>query len=106
MPPCSRKHVTDGGGLSDTKTLTINTSRANDKPGLTASVTGPTYTDTAGNDPFADVSGTLTKVDRVFFLMIRRPPRSTLFPYTTLFRSEKAGTYGTLYLNSTSGAYK
>src|SRR5256886_17455944 len=25
--------------------------------------------------------------DRFFFLMIRRPPRSTLFPYTTLFRS-------------------
>src|SRR5256885_6514075 len=24
-----------------------------------------------------------------FFLMIRRPPRSTLFPYTTLFRSRK-----------------
>src|SRR4029078_13740164 len=28
----------------------------------------------------------------VFFLMIRRPPRSTLFPYTTLFRSYKATT--------------
>src|SRR3712207_7010052 len=26
-----------------------------------------------------------------FFLMIRRPPRSTLFPYTTLFRSIVAG---------------
>src|SRR3712207_7007572 len=26
-------------------------------------------------------------VDKLFFLMIRRPPRSTLFPYTTLFRS-------------------
>src|SRR3712207_8931878 len=26
-----------------------------------------------------------------FFLMIRRPPRSTLFPYTTLFRSFPAG---------------
>src|SRR3712207_461135 len=26
----------------------------------------------------------------VFFLMIRRPPRSTLFPYTTLFRSSSA----------------
>src|SRR2546430_8505045 len=26
-------------------------------------------------------------LDRLFFLMIRRPPRSTLFPYTTLFRS-------------------
>src|SRR3712207_8815066 len=25
-----------------------------------------------------------------FFLMIRRPPRSTLFPYTTLFRSHEA----------------
>src|SRR5215831_20061285 len=25
-----------------------------------------------------------------FFLMIRRPPRSTLFPYTTLFRSPRA----------------
>ena len=28
----------------------------------------------------------------VFFLMIRRPPRSTLFPYTTLFRSEREAT--------------
>src|SRR3712207_7740806 len=28
-----------------------------------------------------------TSDDRLFFLMIRRPPRSTLFPYTTLFRS-------------------
>src|SRR2546430_15164429 len=26
-----------------------------------------------------------------FFLMIRRPPRSTLFPYTTLFRSNLPG---------------
>src|SRR2546422_10528850 len=26
-----------------------------------------------------------------FFLMIRRPPRSTLFPYTTLFRSPSTG---------------
>src|SRR2546430_10394218 len=27
-----------------------------------------------------------------FFLMIRRPPRSTLFPYTTLFRSPSTAT--------------
>src|SRR2546426_7739426 len=27
-----------------------------------------------------------------FFLMIRRPPRSTLFPYTTLFRSRRCAT--------------
>src|SRR5260370_36035934 len=30
----------------------------------------------------------------VFFLMIRRPPRSTLFPYTTLFRSPGSGLAG------------
>src|SRR3954463_1957902 len=28
-----------------------------------------------------------------FFLMIRRPPRSTLFPYTTLFRSHNIGRF-------------
>src|SRR5688572_31875060 len=27
---------------------------------------------------------------RLIFLMMRRPPRSTLFPYTTLFRSPRA----------------
>src|SRR3712207_7295898 len=29
----------------------------------------------------------------MFFLMIRRPPRSTLFPYTTLFRSLADGNW-------------
>src|SRR5688572_31725446 len=31
------------------------------------------------------------RFSRFFFLMIRRPPRSTLFPYTTLFRSTLPG---------------
>src|SRR6266540_5635346 len=31
--------------------------------------------------------GTMSICFYFFFLMIRRPPRSTLFPYTTLFRS-------------------
>src|SRR3712207_8772294 len=31
-----------------------------------------------------------------FFLMIRPPPRSTLFPYTTLFRSDPATAPGTV----------
>src|SRR2546422_7056897 len=35
--------------------------------------------------------GSLFFVSLFFFLMIRRPPRSTLFPYTTLFRSLLAG---------------
>src|SRR2546422_1880793 len=33
----------------------------------------------------------LRSPDLFFFLMIRRPPRSTLFPYTTLFRSVGRG---------------
>src|SRR3989454_10766556 len=32
-------------------------------------------------------------ISRFFFLMIRRPPRSTLFPYTTLFRSLWSASY-------------
>src|SRR5690554_7483611 len=38
-----------------------------------------------------------------FFLMIRRPPRSTLFPYTTLFRSGHL-VLSTLYTNDAPGA--
>src|SRR5437588_8756651 len=30
----------------------------------------------------------MSSLSMFFFFMIRRPPRSTLFPYTTLFRSE------------------
>src|SRR3712207_8714975 len=32
--------------------------------------------------------------------MIRRPPRSTLFPYTTLFRSKRPGSLSTCYRTS------
>src|SRR5947199_4937111 len=34
----------------------------------------------------------------LFFLMIRRPPRSTLFPYTTLFRSKRNSRTGSIYI--------
>ena len=54
----------------------------------------PNYAHTTNSD-----LGTVSKWEYLFidlrihpstsFLMIRRPPRSTLFPYTTLFRSEK-----------------
>src|SRR3712207_8572218 len=37
-----------------------------------------------------------------FFLMIRRPPRSTLFPYTTLFRSNTATIYISIASNFNS----
>src|SRR2546422_10310308 len=39
---------------------------------------------------FSSASHTHPQPLLFFFLMIRRPPRSTLFPYTTLFRSTLA----------------
>src|ERR1043166_5675463 len=38
------------------------------------------------------------------FLMIRRPPRSTLFPYTTLFRSALTGNLPALVASAAGGA--
>src|SRR3712207_7045077 len=40
-----------------------------------------------------------------FFLMIRRPPRSTLFPYTTLFRSLRKGKNVAIQGSIQSGSY-
>src|SRR5256885_13461099 len=37
-----------------------------------------------------------------FFLMIRRPPRSTLFPYTTLFRSLNLIPCGNVYVHAST----
>src|SRR3712207_8423028 len=39
----------------------------------------------------------------IFFLMIRRPPRSTLFPYTTLFRSALRGAKDARYCCGLAG---
>src|SRR5215210_9195189 len=43
-----------------------------------------------------------------FFLMIRRPPRSTLFPYTTLFRSRAAAPirHGPRHLHGPAGGVR
>src|SRR2546427_13288640 len=38
-----------------------------------------------------------------FFLMIRRPPRSTLFPYTTLFRSSLQAAGHAVQIDETRG---
>src|SRR3712207_8438983 len=44
------------------------------------------------SDEYCSLCGKLVEqkqqMSLFFFLMIRRPPRSTLFPYTTLFRSQ------------------
>src|SRR3712207_9374565 len=50
---------------------------------------------------------TLYTVIFFFFLMIRRPPRSTLFPYTTLFRSRRVQEIGapTLVIHGSADRY-
>src|SRR3989441_537612 len=60
----------DNHGSFATQVVTIDIVGTNDAPVITSGAQ----------------SGNVSEGD-VFFLMIRRPPRSTLFPYTTLFRS-------------------
>src|SRR3990167_7055603 len=53
----------------------------------TLQVMAPYTTGTDRKSTRLNSSHSQISYSRFFFLMIRRPPRSTLFPYTTLFRS-------------------
>src|SRR5258708_37751937 len=57
-----------------------------------ASDTTPSFTIDVSTATAGDTIELLNGGASFFFLMIRRPPRSTLFPYTTLFRSDTLGT--------------
>src|SRR3989441_10249941 len=57
--------------------------------GILAAIAIPKFANTKAKAYIASMKSDLRNL--VFFLMIRRPPRSTLFPYTTLFRSPTAG---------------
>src|SRR6516162_8442000 len=59
-----------------------NTSCSEHKPSAAAL---PSAAESAGLCSFT-IGGAVLLCHAFFFLMIRRPPRSTLFPYTTLFR--------------------
>src|SRR5256885_16363154 len=52
-----------------------------------------TYHTISGTNAFTTNSHSINPLF-FFFLMIRRPPRSTLFPYTTLFRSPASACWG------------
>ncbi|WP_207888783.1 VCBS domain-containing protein, partial [Pseudomonas sp. 30_B] len=56
--------VTDGSGATDTKTLTISLTGANDTPELSANLTAKTYIDTSVDNTFTSVTGQLTTADR------------------------------------------
>src|SRR5207247_11409749 len=49
-------------------------------------------------DAFIILISIPTSINVSFFLLCRRPPRSTLFPYTTLFRSWKIAEFGAVPL--------
>src|SRR5436305_13513235 len=79
---------------------------ADDTPTLSASVTSATLTDTAANDAFAGVTGTLSTADRdtgdTATYSITGGASDTSHAD---FDVSKTSAYGTLYLNSSSGAY-
>ncbi len=98
--------VSDGLGGTDSKTLTITIDGANDTPELTASVTAATRTDTANDDTFAPVSGSLSVTDRDIgdgrtLSIVGVTEASDLGGYMV----KQVSAYGTLYLNTTSGDY-
>ncbi|WP_152224591.1 VCBS domain-containing protein [Pseudomonas sp. SCB32] len=97
--------VTDGSGATDTKTLTINLTGAEDAPVVTAVVAG--YTDTAADDTFNDATGTLSVSSRdgdtSFTFALAGSSTTGQLDYDL---QDTSSSFGTLYLNSTSGAYK
>lgn len=90
------------GSLSATQTFTINITGANDTPTLSASVTSGTYTDTAANDSFSPITGTLSGADRD-----AGTPLTYGLNGGTVANgvSTLVGSYGTLTLNTATGAY-
>src|SRR5207237_154148 len=99
--------VTDGSSATDSETLTISITGVNDTPELTASLTAHTYTDTAADDTFSAVSGTLSTLDRdagdsATYSITGGAADATLAGFDV----SKTGTYGKLYLNSSTGAYQ
>ncbi|NDH48547.1 MAG: hypothetical protein EBX99_12065, partial [Acidimicrobiia bacterium] len=99
-------NVTDGSGVTVSQALSIAITGANDTPTLTASVTSAAFADTAADNTFADVVGTLTSTDRDLgdskTFSITEGVTST----ATGFTHQKVGNYGTLYINNSTGAYK
>ena len=96
----------DGNSGTDTQDVTITITGTNDAPELSASVTSRTYTDTAADDSFSNLSGTLSTVDpdsgdTATYSVSGGAPDISRLGYDT----SASSAYGTLYLNSSSGAY-
>jgi VCBS repeat-containing protein len=102
--------ASDGAALT-TRLLTINVSASNDTPSLGASTLTHTYTDTAGADRFASVTGSLSSNDRdradsAVFSATHGSTVDSADSSRSGYDRSLAGSYGTLYLNRLTGAYE
>ena len=99
--------VSDGTS-SATQTLQVAITATNDTPALTASVTSMAYTDTAADNSFTAITGSLSHVDRdgdaVTYSVAGQVSEVNQIS-SVRYDVKRVGTYGTLYLNSNSGAY-
>ena len=102
-------NATDGTAASATQTLTVTLNGVNDTPELSASLTAHSYTDTAADDSFASLFGTLTTQDRdasdTASYAIAGAESGSYSVGGNSYEQRVVGSYGTLYLNAT-GAYQ
>lgn len=104
-------NATDGTADSATQTLTISLNGVNDTPELSATLTAHSYTDTAGNDTFASVTGSLSTADRdagdtaTYAIESADVETGSFTIGANTYQQRLVGTYGTLYLSS-AGAYE
>ncbi|SDS63481.1 beta strand repeat-containing protein [Pseudomonas oryzae] len=104
-------NATDGTADSTPRTLTISLNGVNDTPELSATLTVQPYTDTAGDDTFASVTGSLSTVDRdagdtvTYAIEATGVEVGNFNVGANTYQQRLVGTYGTLYLSS-AGAYE
>lgn len=99
--------VSDSDGSSHSTNLTIQLTATSDRPELAMSLADTTYIDTAGNDTFTAVTGSLSSTDRdssatALYGIQGHRNNTSLNGYDV----SKVGTYGELFLNTSTGAYK
>ena len=89
-----------------TQAFSVNLTGTNDTPALSASLTSTAYTDTAADDTFSPVTGTLSATDRDSGQTLTYDTTGSVADASLAgYDRSRTGTYGTLYVNSTSGAY-
>lgn len=99
--------VTDGDNDSVTKEIIVTITGTNDGPTLSASVTEITYTDTASDNTFPEVTGMLTGGDvDVADTLTYGIDDGANSDAVSGYDIAKAGAYGILYINSLTGAYR